>query len=114
VYNVNTIGDFLLGEGYIIKMNTFNILEISGIAAFPQWSPLALNQDWSIIGYLRQNSGAIGSMLAGITSNLYVVKNGSGLVYWPMYGINNIGNMNPGEGYQIKMLAADTLLYPAN
>ena len=43
-----------------------------------------------------------------------MAKSGGGLVYWPLYGINNIGNMNPGEGYQIKMLAADTLLYPAN
>ncbi|MBT3210208.1 MAG: hypothetical protein HN347_17840, partial [Bacteroidetes bacterium] len=80
----------------------------------PEWSPIALQQDWNIIGYLRQNSGTIDSMLTTISSNVYIVKNGNGQLYWPIYGINNIGNMNPGEGYQIKMLAADTLLYPAN
>ena len=54
-------------------------------------------------------------MLADLwAQNIVMVKNGNGLIYWPTYGIDNIGNMNPGEGYQIKMLAADTLLYPAN
>ena len=114
MYNVNTIGDFQLGEGYILKMYNFNILEVSGIAAVPEWSPLALLQDWNIIGYLRQNSGVISTMLNDISQNIVMVKNGNGLIYWPTYGIDNIGNMNPGEGYQIKMLAADTLLYPAN
>jgi hypothetical protein len=33
MYSVNTIGNFQLGEGYIIKMYNFNILEVSGIAA---------------------------------------------------------------------------------
>ncbi|MBT3208109.1 MAG: hypothetical protein HN347_07145 [Bacteroidetes bacterium] len=114
MYNVNTIGDLQIGEGYIIKMYNFNILEVSGIAIVPEWSPLALLQDWNIIGYLRQNSGVISTMLNDISQNIVMVKNGNGLIYWPMYGIDNIGNMNPGEGYQIKMLAADTLLYPAN
>ena len=54
------------------------------------------------------------AILTTISSNITMVKNSNGLVYWPIYGINNLGNMNPGEGYQIKMLAADTLLYPAN
>jgi len=114
MYNVNTIGDLQIGEGYIIKMYNFNILEVSGIAIVPEWSPLALLQDWNIIGYLRQNSGVISTMLNDISQNIVMVKNGNGLIYWPTYGIDNIGNMNPGEGYQIKMLAADTLLYPAN
>ena len=114
MYNVNTIGDLQIGEGYLIKMYNFNILEITGIAVVPEWTPVVLLQDWNIIGYLRQNSAAISNMLSGISSNVYIVKNGNGLVYWPMYGINNIIDMNPGEGYQIKMLAADTLLYPAN
>ncbi|MBT7145208.1 MAG: hypothetical protein HN894_17940, partial [Bacteroidetes bacterium] len=83
-------------------------------AIVPEWSPLALLQDWNIIGYLRQNSGVISTMLNDISQNIVMVKNGNGLIYWPTYGIDNIGNMNPGEGYQIKMLAADTLLYPAN
>ena len=114
MYNVNTIGDLQIGEGYIIKMYNFNILEVNGIAVVPETTPLNLQSGWNINGYLRQNPGDIGTMLANISSNVYVVKNGNGLVYWPLYGINNIGNMNPGEGYQIKMTAADTLLYPAN
>jgi hypothetical protein len=45
---------------------------------------------------------------------MVIAKNGSGRVYWPALGINSIGDMNPGEGYQLYMSAAATLTYPAN
>ena len=31
------------------------------------------------------------------------MKDELGNVYWPTYNLNNIGNMQPGEGYQIKL-----------
>jgi hypothetical protein len=53
-------------------------------------------------------------MLSTIVSDLVMVKNYLGDVYWPLYNINMIGNMDPGEGYQIKMNNSATLSYPAN
>jgi hypothetical protein len=53
-------------------------------------------------------------MLSSIDLNIEIVKNGLGQVYYPQYGVNLIGNMNTGEGYQVKMNLADTLYYPAN
>ena len=32
-----------------------------------------------------------------------ILKNSVGDVYWPEFGLNSIGNMSPGEGYQIKL-----------
>ncbi|MBT3208012.1 MAG: hypothetical protein HN704_06750 [Bacteroidetes bacterium] len=114
LYNINNIGDLSIGEGYQVKMDTFKILEVAGIPVVPETTPVNLLAGWNILGYLRQNSGAIDTILTGISQNIIMAKSGVGLVYWPLYGINNIGNMNPGEGYQIKMLASDTLLYPPN
>ena len=114
LYSINNIGDLTIGEGYQVKMDTFQILEVAGIPAVPETTPVNLQAGWNILGYLRQNSGAIDSMFTGISQNIIMAKSGGGLVYWPLFGINNIGNMNPGEGYQIKMLAAYILLYPAN
>jgi hypothetical protein len=54
------------------------------------------------------------TMLSAFTSDIYVVKTASGMVYWPAFGYNSIGNMNPGEGYKIRMINGQDLLYPAN
>jgi len=53
-------------------------------------------------------------MLSTLDPNIIIVKDGNGMVYWPSVFLNMIGNMIPGEGYQIKMNAADVFTYPAN
>jgi len=57
---------------------------------------------------------SIETIMNSISSDIVIVKDGAGNVYWPAFGVNNIGNMKPGEGYQIKMKAPRTLTYPAN
>ena len=42
-------------------------------------------------------------MFSAFVDYLVIVKDQIGNVYWPAYGLNNIGNMEAGEGYQIKM-----------
>jgi hypothetical protein len=37
-----------------------------------------------------------------------------GQVYWPALGINQIGSMQPGQGYQINLSSAGTLTYPTS
>ena len=43
-----------------------------------------------------------------------ILKDEIGSVYWTQFALNTIGNMCPGEGYQIKMDVADILNYPAS
>ena len=73
-----------------------------------------LSTGWQTISYLRQSPAAIDSMFTNISSNTIITKNNEGLIFWPQYNINSIWQMNPGEGYQIKMQNADTLLYLPN
>jgi hypothetical protein len=49
-------------------------------------------------------------------SKIIIVKNGPGQVYWPQFGVNTIGNMVPGQGYQVRMSESDTLTFnePSN
>ncbi|MCF8374313.1 MAG: carboxypeptidase regulatory-like domain-containing protein [Bacteroidales bacterium] len=113
-YGVNMIRNMMIGEGYQIKLLTADTLIIEGILIQPENTPVALPSDWSILGYLRISPAPIPTMLSPISSNLIIVKNYSGNVYWPQYGVNMIGNMNPGEGYQVKLSVQDTLIYPSN
>jgi PKD repeat protein len=113
-WNINTIGNILIGDGYQIKMAIAQSLTVTGIAIVPENTPLIVPMGWSFLGYLRQAPAPIDIMLSPIVSQVSIVKSGLGLTYWPQYNINVIGNMNPGEGYQIKMISQQTLTYPAN
>jgi len=113
-YNINGIGDMAIGKGYQVKMITSQALNISGEVIIPENTPLEVPSGWSIIGYLRQNPGLITDMIYGISSNIRIMKSGGGDVFWPQFNLNTIISMNPGEGYQLNMISADTLTYPAN
>ena len=113
-YNINYIGDMIIGEGYQVKMNSPQTLFVYGNAVTPELTPITIPQNWSFIGYLRQSSSSIETMLAPIVNEIVIVKNGDGLIFWPIYSINNIGDMIPGEGYQIKTVNSVILTYPTN
>ncbi|MBT3209181.1 MAG: T9SS type A sorting domain-containing protein [Bacteroidetes bacterium] len=113
-YLLNTIGSLTIGEGYQVKMNTYQMLEVTGTPVVPELAPISIPNGWSYLGYLRQSPANIATMLAPIVSDITIVKNGIGLVYWPLYGLNAIGDIMPGQGYQIKTTAATILTYPAN
>ena len=53
-----------------------------------------------------------GEMMAPIYDDLIILKDYLGNVYWPMFGINTIGTMEPGKGYQIKTMNPFTYSYP--
>jgi formylglycine-generating enzyme required for sulfatase activity len=113
-YGINNIGNITIGHGYQIKTNTADTLIISGIELGPEQTPIAVPAGWSMIGYLRKAVAPIDSMLYTIGLNIDLVKDQIGNVYWPQYGFNLIGDIEPGQGYQIKMNLADTIIYLAN
>ena len=52
--------------------------------------------------------------LSSISSSLVLAKNNAGGIYSPVFGINTLGNMQPGQGYYFYMNTAAILIYPAN
>ena len=113
-WGLNAIGDHTVGQGYQVKMSSTQTLDIFGNKLVPETTPLNLNAGWSIIGYIRDNAGNAATMMSGIVNDIIILKSGSGQVYWPAFGLNMIGDMLPGQGYQINLTNAATLTYPAN
>ena len=82
-------------------MNSSNNLVITGTQV-PYNTSLELNGGWNIMGYLHQDPMDATYALDPIVESVVIVKDENGLVFWPAFGLNNIGNMMAGEGYQIK------------
>jgi len=113
-YQINNIGDLTIGKAYQAKLLQNTSLIVSGVEAIPENTQISLMQGWSLLGYLRTNSAPIFTMLNSIVSDIIIVKDGFGNVYWPQNSIDQIVNMTPGLGYQIKMQNASNFTYSAN
>jgi hypothetical protein len=114
-YGLNNIGNMVIGKGYQFIMWSAATVDVCGNIAVPQTTPITLPLSWTIIGYIRTSNAPIVNMFSSIpTSNVYVIKNNAGQVWWPAYNINTIVNMVVGQGYKTKMNVASVLYYPAN
>ncbi|MCF8372902.1 MAG: right-handed parallel beta-helix repeat-containing protein [Bacteroidales bacterium] len=114
VYNLNTIGNLIMGQGYQVKMVSAQTLAVQGLLINPSISPITIPGGWSIMGYLRTSPMNAVTVISPIVSNVVIVKSGGGQIYWPLYNLNTIGNMVPGQGYQIKMVTQDVLTFAMN
>jgi uncharacterized protein (TIGR02145 family) len=112
-YDINIIGKWEITQGYQVYMTNADTLVISGEVVNPAETLIILNQGWNMISYLRDTELDCETVFAGLTNdeNLVIVKDNEGNVYIPSYDINTIGNLVPGQGYQIYVINADTLIY---
>jgi hypothetical protein len=113
-YDVNQIGKWEIEKGYQVYMKNPAILSVTGNQVDPAQTPIALAAGWNMVAYLRASEMPVSDSLASISGELYLVKNADGQVYWPEFGINDIGNMQTGQGYKMYMNSAAVLTYPDN
>ena len=115
-WNFNGIGDLTLGQGYQIKTTEATGITVAGDYAMPEDHPINLTVGWNMIGYLRTDAAAADAVLADInaTGNLIIAKDFLGAAYLPEWNFNGIGDLNPGQAYQIKVNNADVLQYLSN
>jgi len=73
--------------------------------------PIEIIEGWSYLGYLNQECYSVVEMMEPIIYDLMILKNSDGFVYWPMFEVNSIGNMCPGEGFQINVNNSITFSY---
>jgi len=112
---INGIGNWVITEGYLFKMNDTDYMEIEGVEIDPQ-TPIALSLGYQFISFLPDNPVNALTAFNAVLSNLGFVRNTAGNMLrkiGPMW-INGIGNLNPGEGYLVKMNAPDNLIYPVS
>lgn len=112
--NINNIGNHIIGEAYKVNMNADTTLEVKGLSLSPENYNLTLNEGWSYIGYLRKESANVSTVMSSVASKIFIMKNIDGDVYWPQFGINNLGNMEVGKGYQINMITDTVFSFPSN
>jgi PKD repeat protein len=113
-FSINQIGDWNYREGYQVYMLADATLAISGTQVIPEQTPINLNGAWNLVAYLRNTPMSIVTGTATIDNEVLLVKNNQGQVYWPQFGIDQIGEMQPGQGYQMYLTQAGILTYPAN
>jgi uncharacterized protein (TIGR02145 family) len=109
---VNNIGDWVTTEGYLIRMNNADSFEITGEAIY-EHTPIELISGYQIISYLSPEPLDCEEVFSDILDNLNFVRNTLGQMFIKIgpFWVNGIGDMQPCEGYLVKMNNADELIY---
>jgi len=115
-FEINDIQNWNIENGYQVYMNDSETLLITGFKILPENTSLSLKAGWNMISYLRDSSLDIELALESLVSNdnLIIAKDNFGNVYFPAFEINMIGDMLPGQGYQIYIQNDTELFYPDN
>lgn len=111
-FGINNIGDWDFRQGYKVKASAAAALVLQCTPANPA-TVIPLNAGWHTVAYLHATPMNVAAALASLGSGIIIVKNNAGQSYIPAYNINNLGSMLPGQGYQLKLSNAGTLIYPA-
>ena len=110
IYNLNTIGNYDGSKGYLAKFSNDVNVSWTGLLISSEFT-IPLNTGWNIIPYY--GSEAINSTLyfSSISSHITIVKDEVGNVYLPDYNFNNIGALQHGKAYYIKVTEAISFQY---
>ena len=110
---VNSIGDWVTTEGYLVRMNDADDFEIEGMEIDPQ-TPINLIYGYQFVSFLPDEPMDAQFAFTDILDNLDFVRNTAGYMLrkiGPVW-VNSIGNLNPEEGYLVRMNAPDVQIYP--
>ena len=76
-YGFNGLGDLIAGQGYQIKTNTSDAIEMCGLQMLPEENPIYLDAGWNTIAYLRESTAPTDLVMESLTNedNLIIAKN---------------------------------------
>ena len=111
---VNGIGDWIIDEGYLVKMFADDFFIIGGDAIDPA-TPIPVETGYQFVSYFPETP--MDAMLAFETiigDDLDFIRNSQGEVLRKIgpNWVNGIGDCQPGEGYLVKMFADGEIIYP--
>lgn len=113
-WNFNGIGDWNNTQGYQIKTTAANSLSFNGDYVLPEETSITIDAGWNTIAYLRDSGAPTDAVFESVVDDVVIVKDGYGLAYLPDWNFNGIGNMQPGQAYQVKMNSQRVLTFNAN
>ena len=111
---VNGIGNWIIEEGYLVKMFGDDSFTIEGELVDPS-TPIPLYAGYQFVSYLSTTSiDALEAFVSIIGDNLDFIRNSQGQTLRKIgpNWVNGIGDCNPDEGYLVKMFSEDILIYP--
>ncbi len=111
---VNGIGDWIIEEGYLVKMFSDDSFIIEGDVVDPV-SPISLTTGFQFVSYFPDiQINALTAFETILGDDLDFIRNSQGQTLHKIgpNWVNGIGVCNPGEGYLVKMFADDVLIYP--
>jgi len=112
-FDFNGIGELTIGQAYQAKLTSAHSITLEGEYMKPEENPITLTAGWNMVGYLRIHA-ATPTQVFEYINDLVIVKDNLGMAYLPEYNFDGIGNMQPGQGYQVKVLNQQVLYYREN
>jgi hypothetical protein len=109
---MNEIGSWDATEAYKVYTESSQSLTLEGTPVGDTTS-ISLQKGWNLVPYLPEKAQSVDKALQSIRDELVILKDESGDTYLPAYGIDQIGQLQPTEGYQIYVDAAVDLVYPS-
>jgi len=115
-WDFNGIGELDFRQGYQIKTNAPDILEICGLQMHSEEHEITIEAGWNTVSYLKDVPTSAEEVMQGLTDNenLIILKDFEGMAYFPGLNFNAIGNMQPGQGYKLKSNTTGTINYLAD
>ena len=111
---VNGIGDWIIEEGYLVKMNAEDSFSITGEIVDPE-TPISVAIGFQFVSYLPVSTmDALLAFETIIGDDLDFIRDSEGTMIRKIgpNWVNGIGDCNPGEGYLVKMYADGEIIYP--
>ncbi|NWH04841.1 LamG-like jellyroll fold domain-containing protein [Desulfobacter latus] len=108
----DNIGNFDPARGYLVKMLNPETIHVTGEKILPSMN-IPLEPGYQFIPFLPEDPVDAELAFDGILENLNFAKDSKGNILrkiGPAW-VNNIGDLNSGSGYLVKMNTADTLQY---
>ncbi len=111
---VNGIGDWVVEEGYLVKMLAADSFTICGSSVAPG-TPIDVELGFQFVSYFpTAPMDALVAFGTIVGDDLDFIRNSAGQMLrkiGPVW-VNGIGDAMPGEGYLVKMLAPGQIIYP--
>jgi len=113
---INGIGDWIVDEGYLVKMFADDTFTIMGAPVNPS-NPIPVEFGFQFVSYFpAAPMDALVAFATIIGDDLDFIRNSQGQTLrkiGPIW-VNGIGDATPSEGYLVKMFAGSEIIYPAS
>ena len=111
---VSTLDNLNTQEAFAIKTWAPEEISISGDFVQPEFTSNQWDEGWNYISYPRYWSNTVEISLSSVLSDIKLLKDDSGNIFWPELGINTMSNMDAGEGYLLKLNSGSGFSFDSN